>query len=146
MMVMGCTFWLTSCSAWRRSSPAKTTTEVAVAHLVILRLADVHENLRGGVVDVYGLQDGGTVVGDGDLPALAHGEEDLVHALGPSVDLTRSLMAIAPTKEARRRARPSPPWRPPERTEGPPLPIMLMVAVGCLSMMGEDRRKTEEAR
>ena len=28
MMVMGWTFWLTRYSAWRRSSPAKTTTEV----------------------------------------------------------------------------------------------------------------------
>ena len=28
MMVIGCTFWFTSCSAWRSSSPAKTTTLV----------------------------------------------------------------------------------------------------------------------
>ena len=118
----------------------------AVAHLVVLRLADVHKHLRGGVVDVYGLQDGGTVVGDGDLVALAHGEEDLVHALGPQCGLHQVrdrhraheggeagvlalLLRGALLKDG-----------------GPPLPIMLMVAVGCLSMMGEDRRKTEEAR
>ena len=64
---------------------------------------------------------------------------------GPTVDLTRS-GAIAPTKDARRACSPFSSVAPSEDGDPPPLPIMLMVAVGCLSIMGEDRRKTEEAR
>lgn len=49
----------------------------AIADLVILGLADVHQHLGGGVVNIHRLQDGGAIVGHGKLLA-AHALEDLV--------------------------------------------------------------------
>mmetsp|Transcript_13265 Transcript_13265/g.26504 ORF Transcript_13265/g.26504 Transcript_13265/m.26504 type:complete len:483 (-) Transcript_13265:112-1560(-) len=55
----------------------------AVAHLPVLDLGDVHEDLGGGVVEVDGVEDGGAVVGDGDgLVGGRDALEDLVHAFG----------------------------------------------------------------
>lgn len=90
----------------------------AIAHLLILRLGDIHEDLRGGVVEVDGLQDGGAVVGDlhlawraavsgatqrcklsGDAPPWPVDTRILSMPLGPSVVFTRSQIAMAPTKE-----------------------------------------------
>lgn len=36
----------------------------SIAHLLVLRLRDVNENLRRGIVEVNSLQDGGAVIGD----------------------------------------------------------------------------------
>ena len=47
---------------------------------------------------------------------------------GPSVDFTRSAIAIAPTNELRRACSPFSSDAPSWRTDGPPLPIMLMSA------------------
>mmetsp|Transcript_61446 Transcript_61446/g.138293 ORF Transcript_61446/g.138293 Transcript_61446/m.138293 type:complete len:327 (-) Transcript_61446:103-1083(-) len=56
-----------------------------IAALVVLRLRDVHQNLRGWVVDPHRLEDGCPIVGHGGVAAGAlprHGLQDLVHALG----------------------------------------------------------------
>ncbi|KAI3491659.1 hypothetical protein L1887_43971 [Cichorium endivia] len=53
----------------------------AIAHLVVLHLGDVDQDLGGGIVEVNGLEDGGAVVGDYDV-VRADALQDLVHALG----------------------------------------------------------------
>mmetsp|Transcript_34240 Transcript_34240/g.58610 ORF Transcript_34240/g.58610 Transcript_34240/m.58610 type:complete len:562 (+) Transcript_34240:259-1944(+) len=55
----------------------------AVTDLVVLHLGDVDEHLGRGVVDEDRLQNGGTVVGDGDMATLARGLQNLVHPLRP---------------------------------------------------------------
>mmetsp|Transcript_10172 Transcript_10172/g.28758 ORF Transcript_10172/g.28758 Transcript_10172/m.28758 type:complete len:504 (-) Transcript_10172:27-1538(-) len=54
----------------------------SVAHLVVLDLGDVHQNLGGRVVHVDRLQDGRSIVRDRHLLAPALRLKDLVHALG----------------------------------------------------------------
>ena len=65
-------------SAWRSSSPARTTTEVVPETTSVLRLR-CHENLGGGVVDVNALEDGGAARDGDDARGLLL--QDLVHAL-----------------------------------------------------------------
>lgn len=51
-----------------------------VSNLIILNLGDVDQDLGGRVVECDTLEDGGTVVGDGDLSGGSR-VKDLVHAL-----------------------------------------------------------------
>ena len=52
-----------------------------VADFVVLDFRDVDQDFRGGVVERDGFEDGGAVVGDGNLSRRRR-VEDLVHALG----------------------------------------------------------------
>jgi hypothetical protein len=51
------------------------------AHLGVLRLGDVDEDLGGGVDDVEKAHDGGAVVGDGAAALVVM--DELIHAAGP---------------------------------------------------------------
>ena len=54
-----------------------------VPYLIILYTSNVDKDLSGGVVDEYGAEDGGTIVGDGDgLVVLGDALEYFVHSFG----------------------------------------------------------------
>jgi hypothetical protein len=67
-----------------------------IADLIVLHLRDVHQDLGRGVVELDGFEDRRAVVCNVDDWRI------LFMPLGPSVDLTRSPMAMAPTNEVRR--------------------------------------------
>jgi len=56
-----------------------------ISDLLVLSLGDVDQNFGGRVINPDGLEDSGTIVGDGDLLAsvlVSHGLENLIHTLG----------------------------------------------------------------
>lgn len=62
----------------------------SVAHLLVLGLGDVDEDLGGWIVDVHRAQDCGAVIGHVDLAcfgACPHRNEDLVHSPGAQCGL-----------------------------------------------------------
>lgn len=59
------------------SSRGRHAVAVSSSHLIILRLRDIAERLRGGVHDVEELDDGGAIVRDGDAALVV---DQLIHA------------------------------------------------------------------
>ena len=60
------------------------TSSQVITNLLVLGHGDIDEDLGGRVVDIDGLEDGGTIIGDGDLLArllVTHRLKNLVHTL-----------------------------------------------------------------